>query len=112
MKRAVLKRQAWTQVADSLTVVLATEKEIAPHPWELGYIPVWLLVCYQYMLYARDPEELHPPIHQVIGRQILVPAMDPEVAFEPAPAPLSCSAGATGGKPAKFCKTVDSEMAL
>lgn len=38
--------------------------------------------------------------------------MDPEVAQEPAPAPLGCSLGAPGGKHAELIKTVDSESVL
>lgn len=41
-------------------------------------------------------EEFYPPMHQVIGRQICVLSVDPAVAYELAPAPLSCNPGSPG----------------
>lgn len=41
-------------------------------------------------------EQSHPPGHQVIDMQTLVPAVDPAVASEPAPAPLGHDPGAPG----------------
>ena len=52
------------------------------------------------------------PIHQIIGIETLIPAVDPEVDHELALSFLGCSLGASGGKLDKLCKTVDSERAL
>lgn len=51
-------------------------------------------------------------MNQVIDIETLVLVVDSEMAFEPAPAPLSCIAEAPGGKTAKFDQIIDSEMAL
>lgn len=41
----------------------------------------------------RTWEEFHPPVHQAVGRQMLVLSVGPAVAYDLAPAPLGCSLG-------------------
>lgn len=44
----------------------------------------------------RDLEEFYPPMYQVMGRQTCVLSVDLAVAYELAPAPVSCSLGSPG----------------
>lgn len=107
-EESLLRRQAHTQAANLLTMGLAAELEIALYLWELSYSPVWLGPVTSPIRQGIQ-EELGPPVHQVICVQNLVPAVGPEVAHEPATAPLGCSPGAPGGKPTTPSQTVDSK---
>lgn len=63
----------------------AAEVGTALYPWELGHSPTW---CGPVVNTLRQgtQEEWGPPLHQVIGVQNSVPAVDHEVTGEVAPA--------------------------
>ena len=46
--------------------------------------------------YQGPWEEFYPPMYQVMGRQTCVLSVDLAVAYELAPAPVSCSLGSPG----------------
>lgn len=60
----------------------------------------------------RTQEESHLPMSQLLGPLASVPAVDPEVACDLAPAPLSHGPGTLRGKPTELSPTVASEAAL
>lgn len=86
LKRAVLRRQAYTYTVDSPIVVPATDLETALYPEDSATIllsPVTNTIC------LGTWEESCTPMHHVTGIRTSVPAIDPKVAYEPVPAPLS-----------------------
>lgn len=75
-------------MSDLLTMVLATDSEIAPTPRGLSYSPVWLGFA-TIPSASGQGQELHPPVFPVTGLPISIPAVKPEAAHELAVVPLS-----------------------
>lgn len=88
-----MRTPADAQVADLLTMVPATNLEIAWYPEESATDPFGLILLEASCQGAW--EESCPPMHWVIGIHISVQAMDLEVTCEPAPASFGLCPGAT-----------------
>ena len=112
-RMAILRAQAPTQAADSLTIFQATEEDTAPSPpppQGLCYNPVWLDLATSTWV-CQGTWEVILAVHQVIGMQNSGLAVDPETALELAPDPLGQRLGVPGSKLAKLSQTVNSERA-
>lgn len=94
-RTVILRRQACTWAADSLTVVLATELETAPYPKGLGYSPFGFSLVTS-TTHQGTLEESHPHMHHAIGIQNVRPTVNPEVTHELTPGPLSCDPRSQG----------------
>lgn len=90
----------WLQIKKHLCPIY-----LATAPFDL--CPATINICQG----TQDPES-GPAMLQVVGLQVSVPAVYPDVAHDLVPTFLSHGSGAPGGKPTKFSLTVDSEMIL
>lgn len=82
-------------------MILATDPGTALYPGNSATAPVDFGSVTSTINTKGPWEDSHPPVQQVVGIQISIPAVDPKVACEWVLAPLSHSLGILGGKPAK-----------